>query len=46
MLAVNDNRDDMSWVTSYPPYVTIELTTRPSAPFGQVVLGGLHLLDQ
>ena len=28
MLAVNTNRDDVSWVTSYPPYVTIELTVR------------------
>jgi hypothetical protein len=28
MLAVNNNRDDVSWVTSYPPYVTIELTVR------------------
>ncbi len=27
MLAVNNNRGDVSWVTSYPPYVTIEAPT-------------------
>jgi hypothetical protein len=25
MLAVNNNGDDVSWVTSYPPYVIMEL---------------------
>jgi hypothetical protein len=28
MLAVNLGRNDVSWVTSYPPYVTIALTVR------------------
>jgi hypothetical protein len=28
MVAVDNNRDDVSWVTSYPPYLAIELTVR------------------